>query len=152
MGDGPCCSEKVRALVNRRYRKMPTSGLGGACGINALFGTAGPDGLRRGDARGFLRRTLGETAEEVRRNCRNAPALDDLMNSAWKHVIKPQAQQHVGQNDRILGMLAEERKVWEHIKGKRRVLNACLRAVKEESETLLVFEQKRCEVASALRK
>eukprot|EP00959_Pyramimonas_sp_CCMP1952_P236778 4948378-Pyramimonas_sp.AAC.1 len=73
---------------------MLTSGQGGACGINALFGTASPDGLRHADARGFLRRTLGETAEEVRRNCRNARALDELMNSAWKHVIKPQAEQH----------------------------------------------------------
>eukprot|EP00959_Pyramimonas_sp_CCMP1952_P277690 5804553-Pyramimonas_sp.AAC.1 len=73
------------------------------------------------------------------------------MNSAWKHVIKPQAEQHAGLNERNLGMLAEEKRVWEKIKGKHHVLKACVRAVKQESETLSVFAQKRNEVASAMR-
>eukprot|EP00959_Pyramimonas_sp_CCMP1952_P456651 9473522-Pyramimonas_sp.AAC.1 len=64
---------------------MLTSGQGGACGINAPFGSASPNGLRHADGRGFLRWTLGETADQVRRNSRNSPALDELMNSAWKH-------------------------------------------------------------------
>ena len=86
---------------------MRTNG-DGARGIRALFGSDRPGGLRRADARGFSRRTLGETAEEVRRKCVNVSALDDLMNWAWKQVIKPQAQKHAGLKDGELGMLDEE--------------------------------------------
>ena len=151
VGDEQWVSQEVRALTNRRYRRLPTSGQGGACGINALFGTAGPDGLRHADARGFLRRTLGETAEEVRRNCRNFEALEDVVNSAWKHVIKPQAQQHVGPDGRMLGMVAEEERLWQAIKTNTNVLTACLRAVQQDNDAWFVFEQTRCEVASALK-
>ena len=88
---------------------MPTSGHRGACDIQALVGSDRPGGLRHADARGFLRRTLGETAEEVRRNCRDASALDDVMYWAWKQVIKPQAQERAGLTDRNLGIFAEEK-------------------------------------------
>ena len=73
------------------------------------------------------------------------------MNSAWKHVIKPQAQKHAGLNNRTLGMLAEEKRLWQTIKTNTNVRNACLRAVKQEHDAFVVFEQKRLEVASALK-
>mgnify|MGYP001292936738 CR=1 FL=1 len=150
MGDGQGVPAEVGALVNRRYRKMLTNS-DGACGIHAFFGSDGPGGLTHADARGFLRQTLGETAGDVLRQCRNVTALDDVMNWAWKQVIKPQAQKHAGLTDRNLGMLDEEMLLWEKIKESNRVLNACLRAVKHDSEMLTVFEQKRAAVATALR-
>ena len=94
-------------MVNRRFSKVETDG-DGACGIHALAGSDHSGVLRHADARGFLRRSLGETAEDVRRKCVNASALDDLMNWAWKQVIKPQAQKHAGLKDGELGMLDEE--------------------------------------------
>ena len=148
MGDGQGVPAEVGALVNRRYRKMLTNS-DGACGIHALFGSDGPGGLTHADARGFLRQTLGETAGDVLRQCRNVTALDDVMNWAWKQVIKPQAQKHAGLTDRNLGMLDEEMLLWEKIKESNRVLNACLRSVEHESVMMTVFEQKRAAVATS---
>ena len=65
MGDDPGVPERLRAMVNRRFRKLETDG-DGACAIHALAGSDHSGVLRHADARGFLRRTLGETAEEVR--------------------------------------------------------------------------------------
>ena len=106
VGNGPGVPEKVQAIVKRRYREIPTHD-DGACGIHALVGKGRSGRLRHPDPRGFLRRTLGEAAGEVRLNCRNPKALDDAMNYAWKQVIKPQAQKHAHLTDRNLGMLAE---------------------------------------------
>ena len=99
----------------------------------------------------FLRRTLGETAEEVRRKCRNATALDEAMNWAWKQVIKPQAQKHAEITDRNLGMLAEEKISRERVENKNDAFHACLRAVERESAALIIFDQKRAAVATVLR-
>ena len=98
-------------MGNRRFAKLETDG-DGACAIHALAGSDHSGVLRHSDARGFLRRTLGETAEEVRRKCVNASALDDVMNWAWKQVTKPQAQKHAGLTDRNLGMSAVCRKLY----------------------------------------
>ena len=91
MGDGPGVPQRAGALANRLHRNLPTHG-NSARGIHAFFGSDRPGGLRHADPRRFLRRTLGETAGEASRNCRNATALDDPTIWAWKQVIKPQAQ------------------------------------------------------------
>ena len=107
MGDNPGVPDRVRAMTNRRFRKLQTEG-DTACAIHALVGCDVSGVLRHPDARRFLRDTLGETAEEVRRKCRNFSVLDDWINWAWKMVIKPQAQKHAGLRDDALGMADEE--------------------------------------------
>ena len=91
MGDDPGVPDRVRAMTNRRFKKLQTEG-DSACAIHALVGSDASGVLRHADARRFLRRTLGETADEVRRRCRNFSVLDDWINWAWKMVIKPQAK------------------------------------------------------------
>ena len=150
VGNGLGVPEKVQAIVNRRYREIPTQN-DGACGIHALVGKNCSGRLRHPDPRGFLRRTLGEAAGEVRLNCRNPKALDDAMNWAWKQVIKPQAQQHADLTDRNLGMLAEEEILWENVKENTVAFNACMRAVEQENDMLSLFKQKREAVAMSLR-
>ena len=116
-----------------------------------FFGSDGPGGLRQADARGFLRQTLGETAGDVLRQCRNVTALDDVMNWAWKQVIKPQAEKDVGIRDGNLGMVDEEICLWEKIKENSDVRHACLHSVLEDAAKWTAFEERRTEVATALR-
>ena len=150
MGDDPGVPERVRAMANRRFRKLQTEG-DTACAIHALVGSDHSGVLRHADARGFLRRALGETAAQVRGRCLNFPVLDYLMNWAWKQVIKPQAEKDVGIRDGNLGMVDEEICLWEKIKENRDVRHACLCSVREDAAKWTAFEEKRTEVATALR-
>ena len=152
LGDGLGVPGKVAVMANHSFRRIRTND-DGACGIHALFGTASHRGLHKADARFFLRQSLGNTAEDVRRNATNRRGgiLCRLMNRLWYDVMKPQAQFDAHMRDALPHLLPEERRIWENVKQDRQLFHSCLAAVTEEHRKKTVFAQKRLAVVESFR-